>query len=97
MRTKNKVLTAVSIYKGVITLIDENGDIKHYMQRGVEALSMMKKAELGRQNLLDFNSALAYKDLPKDISVEFEDPSQGKVYVTYNEKREKELLKSEKK
>lgn len=97
MRAKNKVLTAVSIYKGVITLIDENGEIKHYMQRGVESLSMMKKAELGRQDLLDFDSALTYKDLPKDISLEFEDPCQGKVYVTYNEKREKELLKANKK
>ena len=95
MRKKNKVLTAISIYKGVITLIDEDGEVKHYLQRGIESMTMMKKAELGRQNLLDFDASLAYKDLPKDISIEFEDPSvQGKVYVTYNEKREKELLKS---
>jgi hypothetical protein len=87
----------VSINKGVITLIDENGEVKNYLQRGIESLSMMKKAELGRLNLLDFNASLSYKDLPKDISLEFEDPgTQGRVYVTYSEKREKELLEASK-
>lgn len=97
MRTQNRVLTAVTIDKGVITLIDESGEIKNYLQRGIEALSMREKAELGKQGLLDFDGALSFKDLPKDISIVFEEPSiMGRAYVTYSVKREKELLKKSK-
>lgn len=89
-------LTAVSVYKGIITLIDENGEIQHYLQRGIEKMTLKRKAELGRKNLLDFNGAVAYKDLPPNISIEFEDTQiQGRAYVTYNEKREEKLLKKE--
>lgn len=90
-------LTAISIYKGVITYIDESGEIKTSLQRGIEKMTLKKKAELGRKNLLDFDAAVAYKDLPVGISLEFEDYEvQGRAFLTYNEKREEKLLLKEK-
>jgi len=87
-----KVLIALSIKKGVITLLDENGDIKYYLQRGIEGMSFMKKAELARMNLLDFNASVEYKDLPQGYKLEFKDASMGRACTTYSAERESKVV-----
>lgn len=65
-------LTAISIEAGIITLIDENGEIKHYRQRGITHLTDDFKILLIQIGFLNRNWCL-FEEIPKNISISYED------------------------
>lgn len=76
-------LMAVSIDGGIITLINEEGEIKEYLQRGVYTMSEEKTRRLIGLGLLNkrWND---YDELPEDVSIYYEDEEIiGKANVTY--------------
>lgn len=76
-------LTAVSIVAGIINLIDMDGQIVTYRQRGIQKYSDKQLKVLMSQGLLDPRWKM-YKELPKHISIYFEDPEvMGKAQATY--------------
>lgn len=84
MATKEReYLTAVTICGGIITLIDYNGNICYYRQRGITKFTDAQRKLLMNTGLLQRNWE-QYKELPKHISISFEDPSvMGKARATY--------------
>lgn len=85
--TKQKVerqyLTAVTIVGGIITLIDINGNIAYYRQRGIQKLTDSQRQKLIYLGLLQRNWN-TFKELPSYISISFEDPSiMGRARASY--------------
>lgn len=91
-KTERKYLTATTIIAGIITLIDENGEIKYYRQRGITQLSDEFKMQLINVGFLDrywYN----YKELPRDITVSFEDEEiMGKASASFPSKKAATIL-----
>ena len=76
-------LTAVSGVAGIITLIDVDGQIATYRQRGIQKYSEKQLKVLMSTGLLD-PSWKMYKELPKNVSISFEDPEiMGRAQATY--------------
>lgn len=76
-------LTAVSIEAGIITLIEPNGQIGFYRQRGIGALGTIAQTMLIKRGLLDPRWSQA-KELPRNWSIEFEDEEiMGKAQATF--------------
>ena len=70
---KEKVyLTATYIVGGVIELIDENGCIAYYRQRGLEHISEEQKLLLISMGMLNRYWA-NYPELPGHVSIYYED------------------------
>ena len=85
-------LTAVGIKSGIITLIDENGNIVYYRQRGIDKLTNEQRAKLIHYGLLASNWD-KYRELPKYISISYEDPTiMGRARASYP--KPEELLKA---
>jgi hypothetical protein len=85
MRTKKErqYLTAVTICGGIITLIDYEGNICYYRQRGINKFTEAQRKVLISSGLLQRNWE-QYKELPSHISISFEDPDiMGKARATY--------------
>lgn len=83
VKKERQYLTAVTIVSGIITLIDYNGNICYYRQRGISRLSDKQRQVLINAGLLQRNWE-KYKELPSYISISFEDPSvMGKARATY--------------
>lgn len=82
--TKQRLyLTAITIVGGIITLIDETGNICNYRQRGINKLSDEQRAALISMGLLQRNWSM-YRELPSHISISFEDPAiMGRARATY--------------
>lgn len=76
-------LIAIHIDNGLITLIEPDGDIGMYRQRGIQRMTKNGLA------ILISNGALArdwanYKELPKNWSISFEDEEiMGKARATF--------------
>lgn len=83
MREQREYLIAISIDKGLITLIDPNGEIGVYRQRGLKQFSKAQLDYLVQNGYL--NPAWSnYKELPKNWSISFEDEEiMGKARVTF--------------
>lgn len=82
-KKEREYLTAVAIDKGIITLIEPEGMIGFYRQRGIRALSDRQREMLIKNNLLDERWAQA-KELPKHWSIAFEDEEiMGKARATF--------------
>ena len=80
---ERQYLTAVSIIAGVITLIDYNGNLQQYRQRGIKRFSDKQRQVLISCGLLVQNWE-KYKELPSNISISFEDPEvMGKAQASY--------------
>lgn len=84
MAKKERIyLTAVSICGGIITLIDYNGNIVYFRQRGINKFNDKQRKLLISAGLLQRNWE-QYKELPSHISISFEDPEiMGRARVTY--------------
>lgn len=86
VETKKKqrvYLTAISIERGIITLVGENGEIEMYRQRGIGAIPANVKTLLVHKRLLHprWNE---FKELPRHYSVVFEDEEiMGRARATY--------------
>lgn len=76
-------LTAINIIAGIIALIDENGNIAYYRQRGIQRIDEPTRRMLMQSGFLNPQWA-SYKELPRNIRIAFEDESiQGKARVTF--------------
>lgn len=76
-------LTAVSVVAGIITLIDVDGQIVRYRQRGIQKYTEKQLKVLMSTGLLD-PAWKMYKELPKNVSISFEDPEiMGRAQATY--------------
>lgn len=83
MAKERQYLTAVSIIGGIITLIDLDGNIKYYRQRGIGKLTDGQRQGLIAMGLLQRNWSM-FSELPSYISISFEDPeSMGKARASY--------------
>lgn len=85
MDKERRYLMAVSIYRGVIRLIDESGSIVNYAQRGIKKLNIEQKNKALAYGML-CPEALVLKELPNNISIYYEDESimGGKPRVTFD-------------
>lgn len=76
-------LTAIYIDKGIIQLIDPDGNVRFYRQRGIQTLSKMQIVGDIAAGLLDHRWE-SCQELPKNYSISFEDPEiQGRALATY--------------
>lgn len=84
MATQERLyLTAISIVAGIITLIDVDGQIVMYRQRGIQKFSDKQLKLLFSTGLLNPNWKM-YRELPKNISISFEDPEiMGRAQASY--------------
>lgn len=76
-------LTAIHINKGIITLIDVDGQVKQYRQRGIKQIkpNVIKKL-IGSDRLVPNWSS--FKELPSNYSIAYEDEEvQGKARATF--------------
>lgn len=82
-RQERQYLTAISIVSGIITLIDYNGNICTYRQRGIGKFTEKQRQVLISAGLLQRNWE-QFKELPSYITISFEDPEiMGRARATY--------------
>ena len=82
-KQERQYLTAVTICGGIITLIDYEGNICYYRQRGIQKFNEQQRRILISTGLLNRDWA-NYKELPGHISISFEDPDiMGKARASY--------------
>lgn len=80
---EREYLTAITICAGIITLIDYNGNVCYYRQRGISKLNDNQRKILISAGLLQRDWE-RYKELPSYISISFEDPEiMGRARATY--------------
>ena len=72
-KKERQYLTAVTICGGIITLIDYNGNICYYRQRGINKFTDKQRQLLINAGMLQRNWE-QYKELPSHISISYEDP-----------------------
>lgn len=76
-------ITAICIMHGIIELIEPNGEIGYYRQRGIKSLSPVVRDRIIKDGLLDKNWG-SYKELPKNYTIYFEDPEiMGRAVATF--------------
>ena len=86
MKKERQWLTAVQIVDGIITLIDDNGRIVRYRQRGLGQFTEDEKKIMMNIGLLD-KHATELKEIPSHISIQFECPDiQGKAQAKFPSK-----------
>lgn len=74
--------TAVSVYQGIIKLIELDGSIVEYAQRGIRRLSRQVLNEQIYKGALS-TRALTLQELPKDYSIHFEVRGMGRAVANY--------------
>lgn len=82
-KKQRRFLTAVSVVGGIITLINEQGDIETYTQRGIRKLDQNKIKACVQRGMLAPNWQ-CFHELPSNISISFEDPEvMGRARATF--------------
>ena len=83
MENNREYLTAIVIINGIIQLIEPDGQIGFYRQRGIQTLSpstIINDIRAGKLNA----HWKEYKELPKNWSISYEDEEiMGKALATY--------------
>lgn len=85
MATKKErvYLTAIEISMGIITLIDDDGDIKNFRQRGIQRIDPRILGMLISRGYL-FKGWKTIPELPAHYSISFEDEEiMGKARATF--------------
>lgn len=83
MKTERQYITAISIMQGIITLIEPNGEIGYYRQRGIKALSPSVRDRVIHDGFLDKNWG-KYPELPRNYTIYFEEPEiMGRAVATF--------------
>lgn len=83
-KQNREYLTAISIDKGIILLIEPDGKLGNYRQRGIGALNPQLRNKLIQVGLLAYNWE-CFKELPRNYSIEFEDEEiMGKARATFS-------------
>lgn len=91
-KVERKYLTATVIIAGIIELIDENGDIVYYRQRGINQIPQDIKVVLINKGMLNRYWA-NYKELPKHISISYEDEEvMGRASASFPTKQCMEIF-----
>lgn len=76
-------ITAISIDRGAIKLIEPDGSIGFYMQRGINSMTQEQLRSAIQKGLID-GRILTLKELPKNYSISFEDEEiMGKAEATF--------------
>ena len=76
-------LMAITIEKGIITLIEEEGNIGYYRQRGIQRINPTIRALLIQRGFLD-KRWQTVPELPRNYSIYYEEPDiQGRAVATY--------------
>lgn len=82
-KKQREYLTAITIIGGIITLLDSNGSIVYYRQRGINKIPEQQRNALISAGFLQRNWA-NFKELPSHISISFEDPEiMGRARASY--------------
>jgi hypothetical protein len=82
-KKQREYLTAVSIDKGIITLVEPDGRIGWYRQRGINRIEPAERERLIKLGALDSRWQQA-KELPSNWSISFEDEEiMGKARATF--------------
>jgi hypothetical protein len=82
-KREREYLTAVTICGGIITLVDLDGNIAYYRQRGIKRFTDQQRQLLIANGFLQKNWE-QFKELPSYITISFEDPEiMGKARATY--------------
>ena len=82
-KKQRRFLTAISVVGGIITLINEQGDIETYTQRGIRKLDQNKIKACVQRGMLAPNWK-CLPELPSNISISFEDPElMGRARATF--------------
>lgn len=83
VKHQRKYLLAITICGGIITLIDDNGNVVCYRQRGIKRLTDYQRKVLISKGFLQRNWE-QFKELPSNVSIYFEDEdTMGKARATY--------------
>ncbi len=83
MTTEKEYLTAISICAGIITLIDYNGNLCQYRQRGIGRFNHEQRMNLISLGLLQ-RGWERYEEIPKHIVLSYEDSTLlGKASSKY--------------
>lgn len=91
-KVERKYLTATVIIAGIIELIDENGEIVYYRQRGINQIPQDVKVMLINKGMLNRYWA-NYKELPKYISISYEDEEvMGRASASFPTKQCMEIF-----
>lgn len=78
-------VTAVSIEQGVIQLIEPNGEIGWYRQRGITGRLTQHQIAIAVNTKLLHPRIFELQELPKNYSISFEDEEiQGKACATFD-------------
>ena len=89
---KREYITAISIDRGVIQLIDPDWNVAYYTQRGIREYSKAQINVLISRGKLHPNWA-NIPELPKNWSISYEEPSiMGRAYATFNPNRKEKLF-----
>lgn len=82
-KSEREYIIAISIDSGIITLIEPNGSISNYRQRGIQRLpKSIIATEIKAGNLNPLWEKIP--ELPRNYSIEFEDPEiMGRALATY--------------
>ena len=82
-KREREYLTAISIDNGIITLIESDGKISCYRQRGIQNLNDAQRNWLIKLNVLD-KDWKQYQELPRHYSIYFEDEEiMGKAKASF--------------
>ena len=91
--SERKNLTVFSLTAGIIGLVNEDGDIVYYRQRGITNLDIATRQELIRLGLL-YRTWYNFEELPRDIKIHYEDEEVlGQACAVYPYKQAMELMK----
>lgn len=83
-KKEREYLTAISIDKGIILLIEPNGELAKYRQRGINQVNQALRNHLIACGMLVPNWE-KFKELPRNYSIEFEDEEiMGKARATFS-------------
>lgn len=73
---------AVGIDRGIISLIEPDGEIGHYAQRGITVMDRKVLNEQIYKGALNSN-ALMLQELPREIKLKYEVPGMGRAAANY--------------
>lgn len=84
--TMRRHLICIGVDRGIIGVITETGEVESYSQRGIRELSLADKCYCIESGILN-SKVFNLKELPRNISIQFEEPSiMGKPRATFDKR-----------
>ena len=83
-KTSREYLTAITIVGGIITLIEPDGSIGYYRQRGMTRANQVDLENLTKRGIIQSNWR-NFKELPPHYSIAYEDTEiMGRAVATFS-------------